>query len=152
MLAHGAQHDDAHARVLVEALEHQAELVALRHRHHVERRPVEDDVGALARLVDLDAEAVERGEAGVGEGHWGHVVVPDRDPVMAGLDPAIHALRHVIERVSPAKTGHDVAARASAPARFLRREGCRSGSYSPATSRRRSSLPTGDFGMASTNT
>ena len=60
--------------VVVEALEHQPELVALRHRHHVERRPVEDDVGALARFVDLDAEAVERGEAGVVEdGGGAHV-------------------------------------------------------------------------------
>jgi hypothetical protein len=68
MLAGGAQHDDAHARILVEGLEHQPELVALRHRHDVERRPVEDHVGALARRIDLDAEAVERGEPRVGEG------------------------------------------------------------------------------------
>ena len=59
MLADRAQHDDAHARILVERLEHEAKLVALRHRDDVERRPVEDDVGALARGVDLDAEAVE---------------------------------------------------------------------------------------------
>ena len=69
MLADRAQHDDAHARVLVERLEHQAKLVALRHRDDVERRPVEDDVGALARRVDLDAEAVERGEARIGKRH-----------------------------------------------------------------------------------
>ena len=62
-----AQHDDAHACVLVERLEHQPQLVALRHRDDVERRPVEDDVGALARRVDLDAEAVERREARIGE-------------------------------------------------------------------------------------
>ena len=49
------------------ALEHQPKLVALRHRDDVERRPVEDDVGALARGIDLDAEAVERGEAGIVE-------------------------------------------------------------------------------------
>ena len=30
MLADGAQHDHAHARILVQRLEHQAELVALR--------------------------------------------------------------------------------------------------------------------------
>ena len=59
MLADGAQHDDPHAGVLIQAFEHQAKLVALLHRHHVERWPVEDDVGALAGFVDLDAEAVE---------------------------------------------------------------------------------------------
>jgi hypothetical protein len=68
MLADRPQHDDAHARILVEILEHHPQLVALRHRHHVERRPVENDVGALARFVDLDAKAVQRGKAGVGEG------------------------------------------------------------------------------------
>ena len=107
----GAQHDDADAGVLVEALEHQPKLVALRHRHDVERRPVEDDVGALARLVDLDAEAVERGEAGIVEdGGGAHAAVP------------------------------------------CERGAVRSGSYSPATSSRRNSLPTGDFGMVSTKT
>ena len=97
--------------VLVERLEHQAKLVALRHRDDVERRPVEDDVGALARRVDLDAEAVERGEAGIGEGR-----------------------RWLMQRFLVGAAAF-----------------C-SGSYSPATSMRRSSLPTGDFGIASTNT
>src|SRR6185436_14568179 len=111
MLADGAQNDDAHPRVLVEMLEHHPQLVALRHRHHVERRPVEDDVGALARFVDLDAEAVERGEAGVIEDDGAHAAVP------------------------------------------CERGGAfRSSSYSPATSSRRNSLPTGDFGMVSTKT
>ena len=102
MLTDRAHDDDAHARILVERLEHEAKLIALRHRHDVERRPVEDHVGALARGIDLDAEAVERREARIGESR--HAAVPF------------------------------------------------SISYSPATSLRRSSLPTGDFGMASTNT
>ena len=106
MLADRAHHDDAHARILVERLEHEAKLVALRHRHDVERRPVEDHVGALARRVDLDAEAVERREARIGESR-------------------VHA---------------------AVSSRFA------SISYSPATSLRRNSLPTGDFGIASTNT
>ena len=59
MLARGAQHDHAHARILIERLEHQAELIALAHFDHVERRPVEHHIGALARRIDLDAEAVE---------------------------------------------------------------------------------------------
>ena len=56
-------HDDADARVLVERLEHQPQLVALRHRDDVEGRAVEDDIGALMRRVDLDLETVELGEA-----------------------------------------------------------------------------------------
>ena len=67
MLADGAQHDDAHPFILVQRLEHEPQLVALRHRNDVERRAVEDHVGALARGIDLDAKAVERGEARVGE-------------------------------------------------------------------------------------
>src|SRR5262249_9895992 len=107
-LAHGAQHDDAHARVLVERLEHEAQLVALRHCDDVERRPVEHDVGALVRGVDLDAETVERGQARIGECiGFTHAAVPC---------PSF------------------------------------SGSYSPATSLRRSSLPTGDFGISPTKT
>ena len=45
----------------------QPQLVALRHRNDVVGRPVEDDVGALMRLVDLDLETVELGEPGIGE-------------------------------------------------------------------------------------
>src|SRR5690242_18780369 len=106
MLAGRAQHDHAHPRILVEKLEGEPELIALRHRHHVERRPVEDHVGALVRLVDLDAEAVGRFQAKVLED-----------------DSRTHA-------AVPCERG----------ALF-------SGWYSPATSRRRKSLPTGDFGI-----
>ena len=65
MLALGAQHDDPHARVLVERLEGPAQFVALRHRDDVHRRAVEHDVGALAGGVDRDAESVEIGQARV---------------------------------------------------------------------------------------
>src|SRR5436305_2412267 len=92
-------------RVLVERLEHEPKLVALRHRDDVERRPVEDHLRALAALVDPDAKAIERREARIGEGRV-HAAV--------SLDCSI--------------------------------------SYSPAMSLRRKSLPTGDFGIASTNT
>src|SRR5262245_8035155 len=111
MLADGAQHDHADTVVLVEQLEGATQLVALRHGHHVERRAIEDHVGALARFVDFDAEAVERFQAGVLE--------------------------------------HDRCIHAAVP---CERRALFSGWYSPATSRRRKSLPTGDFGMASTNT
>src|SRR2546425_13352787 len=99
MLADRAHDDDAHARILVKRLEHEAQLLALRHRHDVERRPVEDYVGAFARGIDLDAEAIECGKARVGE--RGHAAV--------SFDCSI--------------------------------------SYSPATSLRRNSLPTRDFGI-----
>ena len=49
MLADGAQHDDAHARIVVERLEDETKLIALSHFDDVERRPVEDNVGAFAR-------------------------------------------------------------------------------------------------------
>ncbi len=55
-----AQHDDAHAIVLVERLEHQPQLIALRHLDHVQRRAMQDDVGALLLRCQLDTEAVER--------------------------------------------------------------------------------------------
>ncbi|MNJ78471.1 hypothetical protein D3C77_762340 [compost metagenome] len=45
----------------VERFEGLAQLVALAHGDDVQRRAVEDDVGALAGRVDLDPEAVERG-------------------------------------------------------------------------------------------
>ena len=76
MLADGAQHDDAHARILVERLEHQAQLIALPHLDDVERRPVEHDVGALARGVDLDAKAVEFLVLQTRIGKRGHAAVP----------------------------------------------------------------------------
>ena len=101
MFADRAQHDHAHALVLVQRLEHQAELVALRHFDDVERRPVEDDVGALLGDVEFDLEAVERRETRIVEDHFAHAVVP----VGASI------------------------------------------SNSPATSLRRRSLPTGDFGI-----
>ena len=59
------QHDDTDARMLIERLEGQAELVALRHRHHVVGRTVEDDVGALMRLIDFNLEAVELRKTGI---------------------------------------------------------------------------------------
>ena len=59
MLADRAQHDDAHALILVERFEHQTQLVALRHRDDVEGRTVEHDIGALAGGIDFDAKAVE---------------------------------------------------------------------------------------------
>ncbi len=49
MLARRAQHDHPHARVLIERLENKAKLIALVHFDDVQRRPVEHDVGALAR-------------------------------------------------------------------------------------------------------
>ncbi len=67
MLAHRAQHDDAHAGILVERLEHQAKLIALAHLDDIERRPVEHDVGAFARRIDLDAEAVELLQTRIGK-------------------------------------------------------------------------------------
>src|SRR5207248_296617 len=59
MLAVRAQHDDAHPAVRVGGLEGDAQLFALTHRDDVERRPVEDDVDAFLRGIDLDPEAVE---------------------------------------------------------------------------------------------
>src|SRR5580693_296572 len=98
MLAGRPQHDDAHARILVERLEDETKLIALPHFDDVERRPVENDVGAFARRIDLDAKAVEGLQARVGK--FAHAAVPLRGETV---------------------------------------------SYSPATSLRRSSLPTGDF-------
>ena len=68
VLALGAQHDDAHARVFVERFEGEAQFVALRHGDDVHRRAVEHDVGALAGGVDRDAETVEIGQAGIWHG------------------------------------------------------------------------------------
>src|SRR6266566_778502 len=64
MLALGAQHDDSDAPFGVERLEGRAQLLSLGHRDDVERRPVEDDIGALARRIDLDPEPVEPVDAG----------------------------------------------------------------------------------------
>ena len=112
MLAHRPQHDDAHARVLVQRLEHHAQLIALPHLDDVERRPVEHHVGALARGVDLDAKAVEFLVLQTRVGKRGHAAVP--------------CWRAAGEAGSAA--------------------------YSPATSLRRRSLPTGDFGISATKT
>jgi len=65
MLALRPQHDDANARILVERLERQPELIALRHRHNVIGRAAKDNVGTLMRFIDLDLEPVELGKAGI---------------------------------------------------------------------------------------
>src|SRR6478735_6873405 len=85
-------------------------LVTLRHRNDVEGWAVQDHVGAFARGIDIHAEAVERGKAGVGESRTHHAV--------PGCGAAACA---------------DVVVACS-------------GSYSPASSLRRKSFPTGDFG------
>src|SRR5439155_26210380 len=59
MLAVRAQHDDPHATVRIGGLERDAQLIALVHRDDVERRPVEDEIDAFARGIDLDPKAVE---------------------------------------------------------------------------------------------
>src|SRR5271168_741068 len=109
MLARRAQHDDAHARILVERLENQAKLIALSHFDDVQGRPVEHHIGAFARRIDLDAKAVELLQTRIGK--WAHAAVPCWRELAAGA-----------------------------------------ASYSPATSLRRSSLPTGDFGISVTKT
>src|SRR5579862_1476278 len=111
MLAHGPQHVHAHARVFVQGLEHRAELIALPHLDDVERRPVKHHVGALARGVDLDTEAVE----------------------LLVLQTQIRQRAH-----------------AAVPCWRAGEAG--SAAYSPATSLRRNSFPTGDFGISVTNT
>jgi hypothetical protein len=75
MLADGAQHDDPDPFILLQCLEQQPQLVALRHRNDVQRRTVEDHIGALAHGIDLHAKAVERGKARVGESRT-HRIVP----------------------------------------------------------------------------
>src|SRR5262249_54792566 len=119
MFPRGTQHNDANAPILVQCLEHEAELIALRHGDNIEGRAIEDDVGTLACGIGLDTKCIERSEAGIAGGGV-HVTWPPPFP--------------------PAQAGEG-------------REGdMRSGSYSPAISLRRRSLPTGDFGIASTNT
>jgi hypothetical protein len=58
MLAGRAHDDDADALVRFESLEDGAQLLALRHGDDIERRPVEDHIGALA--IDIDPETVKR--------------------------------------------------------------------------------------------
>ena len=79
MLAHGAQHDDAHAGIFVERLKDEAKLIAFAHFDDVQRRPVEHDIGAFAGGIDLDAEAVELLQTRIGKrrgGRIGHAAVP----------------------------------------------------------------------------
>ena len=81
MLAGRAQHDHAHARILIEGLEHKAKLIALVHFDDVERRPIKHNVGAFARAVDLDAKTVELCQPWIGEGRrrgFVHAAVPCR--------------------------------------------------------------------------
>ncbi|MNF41831.1 hypothetical protein D3C84_228690 [compost metagenome] len=59
VFTHRAQHDDAHVLVCIEGFEDQAQLIALPHGNDVQRRPVEDDVGALAGHIDFNLEAIE---------------------------------------------------------------------------------------------
>ena len=59
ILAHCPEHDHAHPRISVEDLEGYPQLLALGHRNHIQRRPIEHDVAALVRRVDLDAKPVE---------------------------------------------------------------------------------------------
>jgi len=73
-LAGRAQNDDAHAGILVERFEDKTNLIALPHFDDVERRPVENDVGAFAGRVDLDAKAVEGLQARIGK--FTHAAVP----------------------------------------------------------------------------
>src|ERR1035437_2160103 len=76
MLADGAQHDHAHARVFVERLKYQAKLVALWHLDDIKRRAMQDDVGALLVGGQFDFEAIEHRQARIVEGHWSHAAVP----------------------------------------------------------------------------
>ena len=73
MLAGRAHHDDADAVVGIEPFEGCAQLLALRHVYDIERRTVEDHIGALALGIDLDAETVERCRY-YGVGHPRHSV------------------------------------------------------------------------------
>ena len=91
MLADRAHHDDAHARIFIQRLEHQPQLVALRHRDDVERWPVENDVGALTPLVDFDLKAVELGDHQIEDDG---VVAPG-----AGFEEGFLAVGGLIDRV-----------------------------------------------------
>src|SRR6266550_4932364 len=77
VLANRPQHDDAHPLIRVKRLEHQAQLIALRHLDHVERRAMQNDIGALLLAIEFDLEAVERREARIAEYHGSHAAVPD---------------------------------------------------------------------------
>ena len=60
MLSLRAQNNHTHPIIFVEPFEDAAQLVALTHGNDIERRAVEDNVGALPRRIDFDAKAVER--------------------------------------------------------------------------------------------
>src|SRR4029077_6335345 len=111
MLPDCAHHNNAHVFVLVERLKSYPQLIALWHLDDVERRPVEDNIGAFLSDIDFHTEADECGAAWVGRGH-----------------------RHLAAVPLSGKSG-----------------GALSVSYSPATSFRRRSLPTGDLGISRTN-
>ena len=59
MLTDSTEHNHAHARLLVECLEHKPKLITLSHLDDVERRPIEDHICAFASGIDLDTKAVE---------------------------------------------------------------------------------------------
>jgi hypothetical protein len=70
MLTQRPHHDDADVLLGIERLEGGAQLLTLRHRDDVERRPVEDHIGTLTLGVDLNAETVKRiGHYRVGHTH-----------------------------------------------------------------------------------
>jgi hypothetical protein len=59
VFARRPQHNDADHGIGVERLECHAQLLALPHRDHAQRWPVEDDVAAFASGVDFNAKPVE---------------------------------------------------------------------------------------------
>src|SRR5262249_39891420 len=59
MLTDGSQHDNPNTCILIQRLEGEAQLIALRHLDDVERRPVENDVGPLLGGINLDVKTVE---------------------------------------------------------------------------------------------
>ena len=84
MLAYCSEHDDAQPRISVEDLEGHPQLLALDHRNHIQRRPVEDDVAALMRGVDLDAKPVELARQGREERrNVGHLESLSYSPAMS---------------------------------------------------------------------
>src|SRR5262245_46925909 len=81
------QDNHAHAVIFIECLEHHPQLIALRHFDDVERRAVENDVGAFLLGIHFHAETVELRQARVGKCERGHVAVPslsDLTPAFSG--------------------------------------------------------------------
>ena len=110
MLANRAQHDDTYPRIFVKRFEHEAQLVALRHLDDVERRPVENHVGALALGIDIDAKAVELCEACVGKRHGSaHAKFLDASSYCVGCGGVA---------LGPVFTGHELAAQKLADRRL----------------------------------